>query len=302
MGRIRTHRLGIIALGSGLRSGLAVSQDVLDVANRAALALDPTAHPPFEALVLHPGDALPPGLAGVILPGMGCADGAELDAVLDSDEGRWAVALLRAAGAAGLRIATSCAGVFVAAAAGVLDGRTATTSWFLEAELTARHPAIEVNAECVLIESGLCLTGGAALAHADVMLAVVERLAGPPLADLCARYLLLDRRRSQRPYMILSALVAGDPQLVRAERWIRAHLAEPFYVADVAAAVGLGARTFARRLQRTCGLSPIRFIQRIRVDVAGELIAAGLSVEAAAPRVGYGDATALRRVLRKHGR
>ena len=199
----------------------------------------------------------------------------------------------------GLYIATSCAGVWAAAAAGVLQGKVATTSWFLAAELAARHPEVAVEADCVLVESGSILTGGAAFAHADVMLAFVERFAGQAVADLCAKYLLLDRRRSQRPYLVLSALIQGDPQLTKAAEWVRRHISERFGVDEVAAVAGLGTRTFARRLKRTCGLSPIQFIQRIRMDVARQLLDRGLSYEAAAAEVGYSDATALRRVFRR---
>ena len=182
----------------------------------------------------------------------------------------------------------------------MLDGRSATTSWFLAPELAARYPLVRVAPDRVLVESGPCLTGGAALAHADVMLALVERVAGPMIADHCASYLLLDRRQSQRPYLVLRALVASDPRLTRAEAWVREHIEERFSVDRLATAVGLGERTFARLLRKTCGLSPIAFVQRIRVDAARELLEHGASVESVAPRVGYGDATALRRVFRRH--
>ncbi|MEL6179298.1 MAG: helix-turn-helix domain-containing protein [Myxococcota bacterium] len=296
-----THRIAILDLPEGLRTGFALSCDILAIANRAADHLG--SHPAaFEPIVLRPDQPLPDGLACVILPGMGSATYEEVAQILASEHGQWAVETLRQAHDQGVHIGTSCAGVFVAASAGVLDGKVATTSWFLEGELAARYPAITVHGECVLVESGTCLTGGAAMAHADMMLAVVERLAGATVADLCASYLLLDRRQTQRPYVVLMALIRHDPQLMQAYTWVRDHIAEPFYIADVAASAALGPRTLARRLQRTCGLTPIQFVQRIRVDMARTLMAQGMSAEAAATEVGYADATALRRVLRQHGR
>jgi len=291
--------VAVLNLPDGLRTGYSLSLDVLDVANRAARGLQRP--PPFHPIELAPGKRLPRNLAAIVLPGMGCATAGEVDRTLAADHGRWAVKTLRAARKAGVYVATSCAGVFVAAAAGVLEGGSATTSWFLEAELAARHPDVDVKAECVLVESGSVLTGGAAFAHADVMLALVDRMAGAAIADLCASYLLLDRRQSQRPYMVLSALIQGDAQLVRAEAWVRERIADPFSVGEVASAVGLGTRTFARRLQKTCGLSPIQFVQRVRMDVARALIEQGASVEAAAAEVGYSDASTLRRLLRRNG-
>lgn len=293
-------RIGVIEADHALRSAQALSYDVLLVANRAAGALgQPT---PFEVVTIRPKQRLPRALAALVLPGTGAASLQEIEQQLRTDHGRWLVRLLARAHAAGVQLATSCGAVFFAAEAGVLDGRAATTSWFLAQTLATRYPSIRVDADRVLIESGACITGGAALAHAEVMLALVERLASPSLADHCASYLLLDRRRSQRPYVVLAALIAGDPKLARAEAWVRDHLAEHFSVGELARAVGLGERTFARRVHERCGLTPIRFVQRIRVDAARAMIEHGASFEAAAPRVGYGDATTLRRVFRAHAR
>ncbi len=295
-----THTIAILELPEGLRTGFALSLDILDVANRATQNLSQASI--FESVVLRPGQALPAQASVVVLPGMGSATYEEVERVLTSEHGQWAIDVMRTARQREVQIVTSCAGVFVAAAAGALDGQVATTSWFLKGELAARYPAITVQGECVLVDGGMCMTGGAAMAHADVMLALVERLAGGVVADLCASYLLLDRRQTQRPYMVLMALIQHDPQLVRAHDWVRQHVAASFYVSDVAAQAGLGPRTLARRLGRVCGMTPIQFIQRIRVDAARELIQSGMSVEAAAAEVGYGDATALRRVLRRHVR
>jgi len=293
-----THAIAVLALPDGMKSGFALSCDILDAANRAAESMALPQR--FETLTLRAPHQIPDGLSAVVLPGMGCPTFEDVATILATRSGRWAARILRAASASDIYIATSCAGVFVAAEAGVLDGHAATTSWFLEAELAVRYPQIRVCAEHILVESGRCLTGGAALAHAEVMLAVVEKFAGAVVADVCARYLLLDRRRSQRPYIMLAAFIQDDPQLVHAEAWIREHIDEPFSVGDVAAAVGLGARTFSRRLKRACGLTPIHFIQRLRLDVARTLINQGASVDEAAPRVGYSDGTALRRVFRLH--
>ncbi|WP_309117020.1 helix-turn-helix domain-containing protein [Saccharothrix sp.] len=85
-----------------------------------------------------------------------------------------------------------------------------------------------------------------------------------------------------------------------AERWARARLAEDVSVGDVAAAAGMSTRTFARRVERATGLSPVRFLQRLRVETALDLLATTrLPVDEIARRVGYIDPTTLRRVLRR---
>ncbi|MEM7607677.1 MAG: helix-turn-helix domain-containing protein [Myxococcota bacterium] len=291
--------MAILQLPGGLRSAFALSLDVLDVANRVASGLG--SPEPFKTHVLRVGDSLDAHVHAVVLPGMGCSRWSEVQTILGSPAGRWAVQLMKQARREQRLLATSCAGVFVAAEAGALDGGGATTSWFLEHALAEHYPAIDLRGECMLIESQGCITGGAAMAHADVMLALVERHAGEAVADLCASYLLLDRRQSQRPYRVLTALLQGDRQLLAAGDWVRKHVAKKFTVEEVAHAAGLGARTFARRLKRVSGLSPIQFVQRIRMDHAKALIRAGASYESAAEHVGYSDGSALRRMFRKRG-
>ena len=124
------------------------------------------------------------------------------------------------------------------------------------------------------------------------------------LAEDCRRFLLADSRPSQLPYLSVATLVAGDPALQRAELHLRRHIARQVPLAELAEAAGLGARTFARRLARVAGMTPGEFAQTLRVTEAIRLYrAGGLSLEQIAHRVGYGDATALRRVMtRRTGR
>jgi transcriptional regulator GlxA family with amidase domain len=129
----------------------------------------------------------------------------------------------------------------------------------------------------------------------------VARHGDTALADQCARYLLLDQRRSQARYMALSHFAAADPQIAKAEAWARAHLDPDISVGDVAQAAGLTPRTLARRLQKVIGLSPVRFLQKLKVDAALELIETSrLSIEEIASRVGYADPSTLRRLLQKN--
>nr|BFE50972.1 hypothetical protein GCM10017745_43990 [Saccharothrix mutabilis subsp. capreolus] len=190
-------------------------------------------------------------------------------------------------------------GGFLSAAVGLLDGRRATTSWWLAPLFRRLHPGVELDAEALVVRDGPVTTAGAAMAHLDLMLTLVARHGGAELADRCARYLLADVRASQSAYMALGFLTAAD-HVAAAERWARARLADDVSVADVAAAVGMSARTFARRVERATGLSPVRFLQRLRVETAVDLLTTTrLPVEDIARRVGYADPTTLRRVLRR---
>ena len=100
-------------------------------------------------------------------------------------------------------------------------------------------PDVALEPDAVQVRDGQITTAGAALAQVDLMLGLVARHADTALADQCARYLLLDQRRSQARYMALSHFAAADPQIAKAEAWARAHLDRDISVRDVAQAAGL---------------------------------------------------------------
>jgi transcriptional regulator GlxA family with amidase domain len=153
----------------------------------------------------------------------------------------------------------------------------------------------------MVITDGPFTTAGAALAQIDLMLALVARHAGAEVADMCSRYMLLDARQSQASYVSLEFVTAGDARLRRARDWVRARMAEDFTIPALASAAGMSPRTFARRLAENTGLSPVRFVQRLRAERAAELLeTTRLPVDEVAHQVGYADASTLRRVLRRH--
>ena len=112
--------------------------------------------------------------------------------------------------------------------------------------------------------------------------------------------LLLDTHASQAPFMAVHTLAANDATVQRAEAWVRAHIGEEFDVARLARAVGLGQRTLARRLKSAVGMTPIGFVQRLRVELASQLLeTTRLSLDEIGARVGYSDASALRRLIQR---
>ena len=132
------------------------------------------------------------------------------------------------------------------------------------------------------------------------MLAVLGDLVGVRVADLCARYLLIDRRPSQARYMVAAHVSRHEPAVAAAERWIDGHLAEPMTVRALSKAMALGEKTFSRKVQAATGLSPIKLIQRRRLMMAMHLIeTTKASIEEVAARVGYRDSTTLRRLVRR---
>jgi len=199
----------------------------------------------------------------------------------------------------GTTIASACAGSFLLAEAGVLDGMRATTTWWLSPSFRTRYPKVDLDhSQMVITDEGI-ITAGAAFGHVDLALAIV-RASSPALADLVSSYLVVDERPSQAAYTIPSALAQSDPTVAAFERWIREHLAETISLSDAAKAINVSERTLQRSVKRTTGTSPIRFVQDLRIERASHLLrTTDLSLETISRKVGYEHPNTLRALLRK---
>jgi transcriptional regulator GlxA family with amidase domain len=206
------------------------------------------------------------------------------------------IAKTRARGAA---IASACAGTFLLAEAGVLDGLRATTTWWLAPAFRTRYPHIRLEQSSMLVHEDAITTAGAAFGHLDLALALV-RSSSPAVADLVAHYLIVDERPSQAPYIMPSAQAQFDPIVAAFERWARDHLAEAISIPEATRCLGISERTLQRTVQRTMGTSPISFVQDLRIERAIHLLrTTDLSLETISRRVGYEQANTLRTLLRR---
>ncbi|NRR33535.1 helix-turn-helix domain-containing protein [Oxalobacteraceae bacterium] len=236
----------------------------------------------------------------IIIPGLGYRSDQELSTCLSHGDTVQALRWLLAAHAGNTKIAASCSAAYLLAQTGLLDGRKATTAWWLAQAFRARYPAVMLDETRILVRDGPCLTAGAALSQLDLMLAVVSDVAGESVAHLCSRYLLIDQRSSQTRYMMRDHLPHEDQTVIAAERWIDAHLAQPMTVSALASVLALSPKTLARRIEAASGISPIKFIQRRRLSQAAHLLeTTTLSIEQVAARVGYQDSTALRKLIKR---
>lgn len=297
-------RIAVLELPGRMASSAAITHDVLATANRVSLAAGRPA--PFEVRTLAcTGSRTRAPASGtdlVIVPGLGVDTEEALLARIAAPDCRRATHLLANAARAGASIAASCASTFLLAEAGLLDGRRATTTWWFAPLFRRRYPEVALLTDQIVVADWPVATGGAAMAQMDLMLAVVARFAGAGLAKACAGYLLLDDRRSQAPYMAITYLAGQDAKIAKAESWVRRNVARDFTVEELADAMALSPRTFARRVAATCGLSPIRFVRRIRIETARFLLeTTKLPVEEVARRVGYADGSTLRRLMRSDG-
>lgn len=200
--------------------------------------------------------------------------------------------------AAGARVAAACIGTYILAEAGVLDGREATSTWSLAPLFRQRYPAVTLDETRMIVPTDTGVTAGAAMGHIDLAMWLV-RQASPELAAVVARFLLVDLRSSQAPYVIPSHLARADPLMQRFERWSREHLSDGFSLQDAASDLATSARSLQRRCQAVLGKSPLAYFQDLRVEHARNLIQDGkLGLDAIAAEVGYVDGATLRTLLR----
>lgn len=236
----------------------------------------------------------------LLIPGLGMSTARAVDKGLARQDIRRALGLLPMAAARGVLLAASCSSTFVLAAAGVLDGQEATTSWWLGETFCQRFPRVRLSHDRMVVRSGSVLTAGSAFAHIDLMLAIVAHRLSPSLAHMIAKYLVLDERVSQSRYVVMEHLRSADPTIRELERFITKNLARRLSLAQMARATGTSPRTLARKLEQALGTTPLRFAQRLRMAHAVHLLeTTRRSVDAVAAAVGYADAAAFRRVFRR---
>jgi len=299
--------VGIDIVGSATRlvsSGLAEAPQAARLLRQRVVSLDgqPVRSGAGRAIAVDGALSLRGmGTADVlVVPGWFSATPATIERLFAQDDiGRAAMALRRAA-EKGTMLAASCSATFLLAAAGVLDGQHATTTWWLAPAFARRFPAVSLDVDRMVVDAGRVLTAGSAFAHADLMLAVIARIASPSLAQLVARYLVLDHRPSQARYMVMEHLRVSDPVLQKAERFITDNLERQITLDELARAAAVSPRTLARRVHAGLGMTPNELVQRLRVSHAAHLLeTSNASVEAIAAHVGYADPAAFRRVFRR---
>ena len=306
-------RLHLLVLDGVFDLGLAALTDTLTTANELAGTL-PQAPAPIELTLVGvrrrvttaQGLTVPVVPAAsvrrpdaVLVPALGAKMPESLAFRLARPDVADAVATLQRWSRAGATTGAACTGTFLLAESALLDGQRATTSWWLAPMFRQRYPRVVLDESRMLVNSAGFTTAGAAMAHLDLALSVV-RGRSPALAALAARYLLVETRGSQAPFVIPDHLAHADPVVERFEAWARQQLAHGFSLGDAARSVGASERTLARRLRSVLGKTPLSYFQDLRVERALHLLRTGSqSVDRIAAQIGYADGVTLRALLRR---
>ncbi len=219
-----------------------------------------------------------------------------LDRLADTSD--WLVAQWRA----GAWIAANCTGTFILAQTGLLDGRTVTTTWWLERQFRARYPKVDLQIRSVLTESDRLVCAGASASYLLQAIRIIERFSGPAIASQTAKSSLIDvSQTSQVPYLPLLAERAHSDSLVeRAQHWLQSNMTEELRISELAEALAISDRTLIRRFRAALDQTPLAYLQDLRLEAARALLETGdLSVEVIGSQVGYNDTSSFSRLFRQ---
>lgn len=205
------------------------------------------------------------------------------------------VRAIRAAHGAGARVIAASTGVFVLAAAGLLDGRRASVHWAHADALAARYPLVEPDSAARYVDDGDLLTSVGGAASLDLFLHVVSLDHGPAVAEALARRLVAP---FSEPASDSPALAEPDTDEVLAQilPWVSERLECPLTVEDMAQQARVSRRTLTRHFRSTTGMAPLQWLLSQRVDRAQRLLeTTALSIEQIAAQTGMGTGATLRR-------
>lgn len=235
-----------------------------------------------------------------VIPGLGLNTATAVAQRFELPDAQKAITALTHHVNEGGEVAASCSAVFLLNAAGLLRGRSVTTTWWLAPLLQGISPDCTVNADRMISADGPIITAGAAFAQTDLMLHLLRERFGGELADTVSRMMLVKKRQAQAPFIIPEAMASGNDLVAKIAAKIESALPHPPTVSDLSKAFCMSERTLSRHIRKATGKSTLALVQSIKLRRARTLLETSrMSVEQIAAAVGYRDATALRRLMRK---
>lgn len=202
------------------------------------------------------------------------------------------------------RVVSTCTGIYLLAATGLLDGRRATTHWRFADDVRQKFPNVLLDVDQLHVCDGSFHTSGGLTAGIDLGLALIEDDLGSVVALASARHLVMYVKRPGNQAQFaepLQAQAQGQGALVHLPEWLMEHLGDDLPVARMAERVNMSERNFRRVFGKIFGTTPTRYLERLRLERARLLLTSTRSpVERVAARTGFDSADAFRRVFRRH--
>lgn len=201
------------------------------------------------------------------------------------------------------RLCSICTGAFVLAAAGLLDNKRATTHWYHIGELKKQYPGVKVIPDRIYVKDGATYTSAGASTGIDLALALVEDDLGADIALRVARSLVLYLRRSEGQRQFSTALAFQRSARVPMREmpiWILENLSNTLTIERLARHAAMSPRNFSRVFADLNGITPARFVEKLRVETALSLLRdSDKNIDQIASECGFGSAVTMRRALRR---
>jgi transcriptional regulator GlxA family with amidase domain len=311
-----SRHVSLVALPDAVVSTLA---GIFDVMNGAALmgSLDAGARRPFQVEIVGEATGPMPLASGVpfevqrAVDDIDTSDVVIVPSVLLRSEG-WRkgryprlVSWLARMHERGATLCSACSGIFLLAETGLFDGRDATVHFDYARAFTALYPSVSIHPERVLVISGLreeLVSSGASTTWHDLVLYLTARHAGATTAQEVARLFALQwHQDGLAPYIVFEGKIDhGDGEILSAQEWLHRSFAVAHPVDEMIKRSKLAERTFKRRFTSATGLTPILYVQRLRIeDAKRRLERTDASVDEISWRVGYEDAAFFRRLFKR---
>jgi transcriptional regulator GlxA family with amidase domain len=204
---------------------------------------------------------------------------------------------LRAAADNGTRVASMCVGAFTLAAAGLLDGRRATTHWQYAGELARRYPAVDVDPSVLFVDEGPVLTAAGVASGLDLCLHLIRQHAGPDLAARTARRIVVPAWRDggQAQYIEHAGPADAGHPLQSTITWMEENALDALDLRAIASHASVSVRTLNRQFREHFGTTPLGLLARMRIDRARRLLeSTGLTMDRVAEQSGFGSYASLR--------
>jgi len=200
----------------------------------------------------------------------------------------------------GAHVASICTGVFLLAETGLLDGKSATLHWGYAQMFSHRYPQVRLQSDKMILDQGRLYCSAGTNAGLDLSLYLVEKFCGHRAALDSAKTMVLDLgRESQMPYSrFIISTAHGDPAVIKTQNWLEQNLAEPIDYDRLAEESRMSRRTMERRFKRTTGVTPLGYVQQLRVEKAKRLLEdGGQTFSEITYEVGYEDISFFRKVF-----
>jgi transcriptional regulator GlxA family with amidase domain len=314
---IKVIRIGMLVYPGCLRSSAVLPLDVFSIANR--LGFHRAGTQPVEIQshwvsaraehsVLVEGLSFPTQplsenettLDALMLPGIDYRNLDELSSRLARMEPEQAA--IRSFAATGKLLVSSCSSTCLVATTGLLDGRRATTSWWLSSYFRTRFPKVILDADQLVVRDGPHISSGGVTSSLDLALWLVGHFAGEQLRQNTAKVLVIDGHRASQAPFVADAMIQSDGHAIieRARRWINQRLDQDWSMAELAQYCHTSQRTLLRRFHAVLGVNPTQYTQQLRVERAKALLeSTRLSLEAVTSRCGYEDVSTFSKVFKR---